>query len=50
MNTGRLEKLCNEFGVSSAERMAAKVIKESYEPVCDEIVYDRLGSLFALKK
>lgn len=50
MDTGRLEKLCNVFGVSSAEHAAAKIIRQSYEPVCDELKYDRLGSVFAWKK
>ncbi len=50
MNTGRLEKLCNSFGVSSAEQGVAKILRESYGPLCDEIKYDRLGSFFAIKK
>lgn len=50
MNTGRLEKLCNSFGVSSAEHGISKILRESYEPLCDEIRCDRLGSLFAIKK
>jgi len=50
MDTGRLEKLCNAFGVSSAERTVAKMITENYKPFCDKLEYDRLGSVFAVKK
>ena len=50
MNTGRLEKLCNSFGVSSAEHGVAKMLRSCYEPLCDEIKRDRLGSIFAIKK
>lgn len=50
MNTGRLEKLCNSFGVSSAEHGVAKMLRSCYEPLCDEIKCDRLGSVFAIKK
>ena len=50
MNTGRLETLCNSFGVSSAEHLIANMLRKSYEPLCDEIKCDRLGSLFAIKR
>lgn len=50
MNTDRLEKLCCSFGVSSGEQEAARILKEGYGPLCDELKYDRLGSVFAIKK
>ncbi len=50
MNSSRLEKLCGAFGVSSAERAAAEIFKESVSPFCSEIQCDRLGSVFAVKK
>ncbi len=50
MNTDRLETLCNSFGVSSAEYSVSGILRKSYEPLCDEIKYDRLGSLFAIKR
>lgn len=50
MNTDRLEKLCGSFGVSSGEREAAHILQEVYEPLCDELKYDRLGSVFAIKR
>lgn len=50
MNRERLERLCGSFGVSSAEQEAARILKEGYGPLCDELKYDRLGSVFAVKK
>lgn len=50
MDTKRLEKLCNSFGVSSAERMIGRTLQKDYEPLCDEIKCDRLGSVFAFKR
>ncbi len=50
MNTERLKTLCNSFGVSSGEQAAAKILRESCKPLCDELKYDRLGSVFAVKK
>lgn len=50
MNKERLETLCGSFGVSSAEKEAAGLLKEGYAPLCDELKYDRLGSVFAVKK
>ncbi len=50
MNTDRLEKLCGSFGVSSAEQEAAHILMKGYKPFCDELKYDRLGSVFAIKR
>jgi len=50
MNTDRLETLCGSFGVSSAEQEIAHILKKGYEPLCDELKYDRLGSVFAIKR
>jgi len=50
MNTDRLEKLCGSFGVSSGEQEAARILEKGYEPLCDEMKYDRLGSVFAIKR
>lgn len=50
MNTSRLEKLCNGFGVSSAEEGIGEQIRKAYAPLCDELQYDRLGSVFAVRK
>lgn len=50
MNTDRLKKLCGSFGVSSGEREAARILRMEYEPLCDELAYDRLGSVFAIKR
>lgn len=50
MNRDRLEKLCASFGVSSWEKEVSKLLKTEYEPLCDEIKRDRLGSVFAIKR
>lgn len=50
MNLDRLKVLCSSFGVSSAESIVGKEIRDRYRPLCDELVYDRLGSVFAWKK
>lgn len=50
MNTARVEALCSRFGVSSAESIVGKLIKENQKPFCDRIVTDRLGSSFAWKQ
>ncbi len=50
MNTERLKTLCNSFGVSSGEQAAARILQESCKPLCDELRYDRLGSVFAIKR
>ena len=38
------------MGVSSLEKDVVKVLKAAYEGLADEFVYDRLGSIFAVKK
>lgn len=50
MNTDRLKRLCGAFGVSSGERAVAHILRKEYEPLCDELKYDRLGSVFAVKR
>lgn len=45
-----LEKLCNSFGPSGFEREPIKIIKEHVQPYCDEIRFDKLGSLLFTKK
>ncbi len=50
MNTARARALCGGFGVSSAEGIVGKTIREQMEPLCDRLLYDRLGSCFAWKK
>ncbi len=50
MNTERLKRLCGSFGVSSGEQAAAHILQEAYKPLCDELKYDRLGSVFAIKR
>lgn len=37
-------------GISGHEKHVAKALKSYYEPYADEIIYDGLGSIFAVKK
>jgi putative aminopeptidase FrvX len=45
-----LEKLSNSFGPSGFEREPIKITKEYIESYCDEIRFDKLGSLLFIKK
>lgn len=44
-----LEQLSNSFGPSGFEREPIKITKEFIEPYCDEIHFDKLGSLLFTK-
>lgn len=51
MNTLKLMKeLTQVIGIAGDERYVSQMMKTYMEPLCDEIVYDHLGSLFAVKK
>ncbi len=45
-----LERLCNSFGPSGFEREPIKLTRDYIEPYCDEIHFDKLGSLLFTKK
>jgi len=45
-----LQKLSNSFGPSGFEREPIKITKEYIESYCDEIHFDKLGSLLFTKK
>lgn len=42
--------LTQAIGVSGYETEVTAVLKQLYQPLADEIVFDKLGSIFALKK
>ncbi len=44
------KKLVNINGISGHEAMVRRVVKEELEKCSDEIVYDKLGSIFGLSK
>ncbi len=46
----RLETLTQVLGISGDERDVARTLQQMYQPYSDEIKYDNLGSIFALKK
>lgn len=43
-------KLSQIDSVSGSEKAISKVLKSEYEELADQIVYDNLGSIFAIKK
>lgn len=49
-NIKRLEELSLAMGVSSLEKPVAKYLKEQYLKNVDEIMKDRLGSVYAVKR
>lgn len=45
-----MEELTQLIGVAGDERSVSQCMKKHMEPFCDDIVYDNLGSLFAVKR
>lgn len=45
-----MKELTQLIGISGDERSVSQCIKKYMEPLCDEIVYDNLGSIFAIKR
>lgn len=45
-----MEELTQVIGIAGDERHVSQLLKSYLEPYCDDIVYDHLGSLFAVKK
>lgn len=45
-----LEELTQVVGISGDEKEVSRKMKQHLENLCDEIVYDNLGSVFAVKK
>jgi glutamyl aminopeptidase len=46
----RLELLTQVLGISGDERDVAQALQKMYQAYTDDIVYDNLGSIFAIKK
>jgi glutamyl aminopeptidase len=44
------ERLTQAIGISGQELEVTKILHELYKPLADEIVYDNLGSIYAVKK
>ena len=45
-----MEQLTQAHGISGDEKSVSRLLKAAYEGYCDEIVYDQLGSIFAIKR
>lgn len=38
------------IGIAGDEKAVSQYLKKYYEELCDEVIYDNLGSIFAVKK
>ena len=45
-----MEELTQAFGIPGDEKEVSRILKKYYETLADEIIYDNLGSIFAIKK
>lgn len=45
-----LEEFTQIIGISGDEKQVSQALAKQYESLCDEIVYDNLGSIFAVKR
>lgn len=45
-----MKELTQVVGISGDEKEVSKILANHYKDLCDEVVYDNLGSIFALKK
>jgi len=45
-----MKELTQAFGIPGDEKEVSRILKKHYEPLSDEILYDHLGSIFAVKK
>jgi glutamyl aminopeptidase len=45
-----MERLTQAHGISGDEKAVSRILKREYEGYCDELVYDQLGSIFAIKR
>ncbi|MDR0922428.1 MAG: M42 family peptidase [Lactobacillales bacterium] len=46
----RLTEITDIPSISGNEKKISEYLRKKYEPLCDEIVYDNLGSIYAVKK
>lgn len=45
-----MEELTQLIGIAGDERAVSQCLKAHFQPYCDEIIYDNLGSIFAVKR
>ena len=45
-----MKNLTQAHGISGDEKAVSRLLKGYYEGYCDELVYDQLGSIFAIKR
>jgi glutamyl aminopeptidase len=46
----RMEELTQLFGISGQEDEVRSYLAKQYEALCDEVIYDNLGSVFGIKR
>jgi glutamyl aminopeptidase len=46
----RMEELTQLFGISGQETEVCSYLAKEYAELCDEVIYDNLGSVFGIKK
>lgn len=45
-----MKELTQAFGIPGDEKEVSRILKKYYKPLADDIIYDNLGSIFAVKK
>ena len=45
-----MKELTQIVGISGDEKEVSKALAAHYKGLCDEVIYDNLGSIFAVKK
>lgn len=45
-----MKELTQAFGISGDEKEVSQILRDYYKTLADEIIYDNLGSIFAVKK
>jgi len=45
-----MREMTQAMGISGDEKEVSQLLRKAYEPYADEIIYDNLGSIFAVKK
>ena len=45
-----MKELTQIVGISGDEKEVSKALAVHYKGLCDEVIYDNLGSIFAVKK
>lgn len=47
---GLMKELTEACGIPGQEKNVTRILKRHYEKTCDQVIYDRLGSIYGLKR